>query len=429
VYSLNSNKRIIKVFNDFFVLFSGSVIGQLIVFVSIPYFTRVYSEEVFGVFALYSSSVATLGLISTLRYELAIMLPKEKRDAVNILFLNFIIVVIISFLLFLVIFLLKDSILSFLKIERIGGYIFLLPFSVLLVGFINAIDSWNNRNGNYKYISTGVVSKSSAMISSQFFTSISVFSSLGLVPGLIIGQVVNFYVSISLSFKTFKSQLRYLSRQRIIYLAKKYADMPRFNTLISFTNTLSNELPIFLFSSFFGMNVVGVYSLAIKVSKVPPGIIGASISKIFFKESTLIYNNNDDLYLFLIKTLRNLFVISILIFSILFIVSYYLNFVFGENWRDVGEYVRILIPWLFFGFIHSSISNFSVILNKQKTLMLVDLIFLILRYISIFVGYRLFSSVIVSLQLFSFVGIIFNVGMIAYYLYIAKYYKRNSYIY
>lgn len=414
-------------FNDFFVLFSGSVVGQLIVFASIPYFTRVYSEEVFGIFALYSSVVAILGLISTLRYELAIMLPKEDGDAVNLLAVNVLVTMVIVCLLIVLTYVYKNDLLLLLNITKIGNYIFLVPISVLLVGFINALDSWNNRLGKYKYISTGIITKSTSMVTSQFVISISSWSYLGLVPGMVIGQLINFGVSIKLTLKTIRIHVNKLSWSRIVFLAKKYKDMPRFNTLISFTNTLSNELPILLLSFFFGLNVVGIYGLAVKVSKAPPGIIGTSISKIFFKESTNIHNEGQNLFLFLKKTVKSLFLISVFLFSILLIISYYLDLIFGENWNDVGLYVRILIPWLFFGFIHSSISSVSVTLNKQKALIIVDFLFLIMRFTAIFIGYKVYNSVITSLELFSIVGVVFNISMIVYYFYITSDNNHKAY--
>lgn len=424
MFGLKINKRTIKVYKDFLVLFSGSVIGQFIVFVSIPYFTRVYSQEVFGVFALYSSVVAILSLISTLRYELAIMLPKEDGDAVNVLALNLIVISVMSSLVFIFIAIFKNYLLNILNINNFGNYILLIPVSVMLVGVINALDSWNNRKGNYISISTGVVSKSSTMVSSQFITSISMFSSLGLIPGLIIGQIVNFGVSIKLTFKTFKTELKYISCDKIILLAKRYKDMPRFNTIISFTNTLSNELPVIMLSSLFGLNVVGVYGLAVKFSKALPGIIGLSISKIFYKEMTSVYNAGEGMFALVIRTYKNLLRLSLIVFTPIYIGSYYLVYLFGENWIEVGVYVRLLLPWIVIMFMNSPISSITVILNKQKFMLVLDLLLVILRATALVMGYTLFNDIYYSLLFFSLVGFMFNAFILLYYLYLSHSYNK-----
>ena len=424
MFGFKKNKRTIKVYKDFLVLFSGSVIGQFIVFVSIPYFTRVYSQEVFGVFALYSSVVAILSLISTLRYELAIMLPKEDGDAVNVLALNLIVISVMSSLVFIFIAIFKNYLLNILNINNFGNYILLIPVSVMLVGVINALDSWNNRKGNYISISTGVVSKSSTMVSSQFITSISMFSSLGLIPGLIIGQIVNFGVSIKLTFKTFKTELKYISCDKIILLAKRYKDMPRFNTIISFTNTLSNELPVIMLSSLFGLNVVGVYGLAVKFSKALPGIIGLSISKIFYKEMTSVYNAGEGMFALVIRTYKNLLRLSLIVFTPIYIGSYYLVYLFGENWIEVGVYVRLLLPWIVIMFMNSPISSITVILNKQKFMLVLDLLLVILRATALVMGYTLFNDIYYSLLFFSLVGFMFNAFILLYYLYLSHSYNK-----
>ena len=69
-------------------LVTGTAISQAVLFFATPFLTRLYTPEEFGVFALYVSIVMIISTISSWKYELAIMLPKEEEDAEALLFLS-----------------------------------------------------------------------------------------------------------------------------------------------------------------------------------------------------------------------------------------------------------------------------------------------------------------------------------------------------
>ena len=84
-------------------MLTGNMIAQLIPLLITPILSRLFSVEEFGVFALYSSIATFFMVVAAGRYETAILLPKEDRDAVNILALSFLILTGISLLLMIVV--------------------------------------------------------------------------------------------------------------------------------------------------------------------------------------------------------------------------------------------------------------------------------------------------------------------------------------
>jgi len=69
-------------------LITGSSIAQLVSFAVSPLLTRLYAPEDFGVFQIFSSISGIAGVIATGRLEMAIMLPKERQNAINIFILS-----------------------------------------------------------------------------------------------------------------------------------------------------------------------------------------------------------------------------------------------------------------------------------------------------------------------------------------------------
>ncbi|XDZ69491.1 hypothetical protein AB8878_06195 [Alphaproteobacteria bacterium LSUCC0226] len=62
------------------VLVGGTGNVQILSVLAAPIFTRLYTPEVFGVLAVYASLLALIGVISSLRCELAIPLPVDNVE-------------------------------------------------------------------------------------------------------------------------------------------------------------------------------------------------------------------------------------------------------------------------------------------------------------------------------------------------------------
>ena len=76
--------------------------------------------------------------------------------------------------------------------------------------------------------------------------------------------------------------------------------------ILNILKPLCFNIKMINFTKYFGFGIAGLYVLAIKISKTPPGIVGQSISLVFFNEASIIYNNGGNLYLLLKKMLNKL---------------------------------------------------------------------------------------------------------------------------
>ena len=409
-----------------FTLITGAALSQIIVYTSILLLTRLFSPELFGIYILFTSAVLVLKPIITLQLELAIILPQKDEDAINTFALSVFATLLLSLLTFIIIFIFKKPILTFFQIEKLSFLIYFIPFSTLLFGFITALNYWNNRNNKFNYIANGTITKSAVMSASQITTGFSAFNYLGLIPGMLLGQISQFIFLLKKSTTSIYKLKNEISYNRMLILLKKYKDIPLFNTLITFLNTLSNEIPVLLITKHFGLSTAGIYGLAIKVGRAPSGIVQDSVSQVFFNKATEVYNKKENLQDIVKKTCFNLFKISILIFTPIFIISYFLDFIFGSEWTDVGTYLRILIPWLYIMFLSSPITSLIVILNKQKVILFYDICLLTFRFLAFYIGYTIYNDILISLTLFSAVGVFFNIFILIYFFKISKTESKNS---
>ena len=84
------------------ILSIGTALAQAVSIISIPVLSRLFPPEAFGVAAVFASVGGIGGIISCLRYDLAIMLPKEEKDAASVFFLSLIFVFLVSGVFFIV---------------------------------------------------------------------------------------------------------------------------------------------------------------------------------------------------------------------------------------------------------------------------------------------------------------------------------------
>jgi O-antigen/teichoic acid export membrane protein len=401
-------------------LITGSALSQVVIYASILILTRLFSTELFGIYMLFSSATLIIKPLATLQYEFAIVLPKKDTDAINLVGFSFIILVSYCLLLLIIIFFFNKNIADFFNITELANFIYLLPLSVFLFGGVSIFDYWNNRTNMFKNISKGLLTKSAVMSSSQIAVGFSSFNSLGLIPGMLMGQFLQLLFLIKASAKSMVHLTKEISLKRMLFLAKRYKDIPVFNTIINLTNNLSNELPVLLITKYFGLASSGIYGLAIKFTRAPVGIFQQSINQVFFNKASKIYNDDGNLHALVLKTAKHLLFISSFLFIPLFIVSFYLDIIFGENWTDVGLYSRILIPWLFFSFLSNPITPLILILNKQKTMVVFDAFLLVFRFLALFSGYYFYNSIVIALILFSGIGMLFNILIFIYLLKTSK---------
>jgi len=384
-------------------LMTGTTIAQAIPIAISPILTRIYTPEDFGVFALFLAVTGLFSVIVSGRYELALMLPRKDEDAINIFALGLIIVLTLSLFFLILVTLFHSSIINILNNEEIGYWLYFIPMALFFMGLFNLLSYYNNRQKNYQDIARATIVKS--IVLAMFQLSIG-FVKAG-ASGLISGQIISIFFANMRLFKNIikdKVLLSKISTLKMIALAKRYKNFPKYQAPHAILNVSSSNMPIYIFTPFFGLSVVGMYSLSTRIIITPMMILAGASAKVYTQKVTQIYNENGDSHGFTIRLLISLFKKIILPFLlIIFFAPEIFSFVFGENWREAGVYTQILFPWLLMVFFVSTISYIPSLINMQKKALFLEIIYTILRVLGLTVGI-LFSDIYIALSLFSMVG-------------------------
>lgn len=203
--------------------------------------------------------------------------------------------------------------------------------------------------------------------------------------------------------------------REVMDTAKEYSAFPRYMIFSDLSLNANQQLTPIMFASLYNSTIVGHYSLANRILRLPNIVITSSIANVFRNDAIdeiRIHNNCRDLY---VSTLKKLFLISFPVYLFLFILSPFIfKFVFGSEWGLAGDFGRIISIFLFVEFIATPLNTLFYVRNKQRKLMILQTINLFFSILMIVIGATVFHNPKASLILFSINAILFNLILLVF---------------
>lgn len=387
------------------ILMSGAIFSQLITIVLSPILTRLYTPEEYGILGVYASLVAVFSAIASLKYEAAILLPKNDSNAIQLTKLSSIIIITISVLILIALFFFQETILVLVRTSELKNIIYLASISILTIGFFNVFKNILNRFGSYKKISILNITKSSSTAFSQLGFGFYNFGFKGLILGRVFGDMTTFITGYF--FLNKENRFKYApkdSKKSLSKIAAEYQEFPKITTLHTFFNTVSASLPILILAAFFTSDVVGNFNQSIKITFLPVTLISASTYQVFSRKITETLNTGNEIYPTILETIKKLLIVGVIPFLTLMIFAPWLfEFVFGDEWRVAGVYTQLMVPYIFLVFIVSPLAYLPILRNQQRKAFVIEIIYLVLRVIGLLVGVY-FNSVLIAIGLYSLSG-------------------------
>jgi O-antigen/teichoic acid export membrane protein len=387
-------------------LMSGTLLAQVLMFAFIPLLTRIYTPSEFGIYSLFFAISSMLGMVSSLRYEQAIMLPKSDKDAQSLVFISLVVTVTLSVAISLLIFIFYDRVLNYFEGE--SYLVYLLPLSILLIGIIQIFDSYSTRKEFYKEIAGVRVMESVTTVSTQGISRYF-FALDWLIIGKLLSNLFSIYLFVYFHITKQTLRLKYITRRRVRANIKRYEDFPKYFTFSSLLNSFAQNIPVLFFTMLFSPAMAGLYSLTTRVLQAPILLVSGSTRSVFYQKASQMYANGEDITQLYLKTtmaLLKLFIIPF--FIILFFGKEIFIFLFGVEWAESGVIAQITILWFAFIFINPPTSVMYNILNLQKRLLILQIATTIPRIAVIYIGYYIFDSHIMAVILFTLVGVVHN---------------------
>lgn len=340
------HKRFIQIpaYKGFLSIVSGSIFGQLVVLLATPIITRLYSPSDYGILSLYAVVVSILLVFATLKYELAIPLPSENVNAVNLIMVCLVSVFGISIIGTLLIFLVADVFSLDTNLSLLSPYLWLVSLSVLGGGIYTTLNYWAIRDKIYSDIAKTQINKSIFGSTGKIVFGIFNMVPLGLILGEFLGQVTGSLTLLRSFLAKRRYELNCVSWKAMKSVAKHYYRFPLYSCPSALFNTLAFQMPVLMLIRFYGPDTAGMYSLANSVLVLPASLISSAVSQVYLGEvAPFIHKDPVKVKEYYHSVTRKLALISLPTISLIAVLApFFFPLLFGAVWEEAGYYCIVL---------------------------------------------------------------------------------------
>ncbi len=376
-----------KFIRNIITLAGGTAIAQVIPLLATPIISRIYDPSEMGVLGVYLAVISIVGIVSTLRYENAILIPKKDMDGLSLTLGAMLLVAASTLLTMAVVAILPDDRWRLLNTVDIAYDWILVPAGVLGMGLIQVLSMWVVRRNRFKVLAGSRILQSASSATTQVLFGIFGGGYIGLIIGQVIGQIAG---CLALASNAVRWAIEKSPGVTILEIKKNIVDYKRFPVYslpADVANVVTNYIPHILLGFYFGPFVVGLYAMAQRLLAAPLALIGNATLDVFKERAAIEYRDNGSCRRLCAKTMGALLLIGALPFMGVAVYGPELfGFVLGEQWVEAGVYAQLLSPLLMARFVVGPVSYVLLIAQKQDVDLIWQASLLVVSVIAIWLG-------------------------------------------
>jgi O-antigen/teichoic acid export membrane protein len=344
----------------------GTVVAQGLSLLCAPITTRLYSPSDYGIAAVFNSTLGTLLLAATCRYEMALMLPQNEEDARSVLWCCLALGCFASLASGIAALCLGRWLFALLGAPELYRYWWMVPLALLGGSLYQCFSVWALRRKAYMALSGTKVS--------QAMTGYTVSIVVGAIWKGPIGLLLGSFCSMSMGVGRLCRGSFWRERTaapgavvrriaKVLHSYGRFAFLTTGATLLSSAGTLLAPL---LFSTHYPQSIVGHFSLAQRVISVPGSLIGMAVGQVFIAEAAEILRERPaEMPHFFKKVTRKLapVVLGLLLMGAL--CPWAFPLAFGARWKTAGVFAAMLSVLAAVQIVVAPIGDISVLRQRQ----------------------------------------------------------------
>lgn len=392
----------------------GIAAGQAIALAFMPFLTRLYGPESFGVAAAFAAIVNIITPVATMGYANAIVMPESDEDAAAVARLSILCGLIIAPLSLILVHIGKPWLSLWTGMENSPQMLYLIPLTLIVGAFLSVSDQSAIRASLFK-------PKARAYVESKLFTDTS-----KLIGGMIAPSgLLLILLTIAGQFTNFVMQMLRVPRKGVLKISNWFGidgvrnaaisqrDFVIYRMPQSIIRAFSMSLPVIMLTSLFGTNAAGQYSLVILVLSAPVMLLGSSVGEVFYPKITRAVNGQTgEAFTLISKATLILLLMGLVPFGFIAIFGdAVLPWIFGSEWQLAGNYSQWIALWMVAVLCTGPAIAAMPALRIQSVLLVYEIIVTVARVCALYLG-QLNGDDIFAIALFSLVNIIGYMGLL-----------------
>ncbi len=370
---------------------SGRAMAGGISLLLMPVVARLFTPHDFGIAAQFIALVGISTQVASLRYEVAIALPKSEAEAQQVAAVACTVLPAFCLLLLLAIAAIESAGLSLGGLDNLGRWVWLLPVVVLLGSAQDIQESWLARERKFGAISGSVVLDVAVGQATRIGSGLLTGSSVtGLIAGFVAGNVSRLVAQGRASAAGLRTAFRDMSWSVLRDVARRYSDFALLNAPAGLLYSLTQNLPVLAFGIMFSPATAGFVAMAHRLSRMPIQIVATSVRRVFLQKAAQVHNRGDSLRRAFTLTALGLLVLGTVPAAVLWLYGEpLLGWILGARWAEAGRYLEIIAPWVLSAWASAPCNALFIVLRRQRAWLALLVGTTALRAGSFFVGYAL----------------------------------------
>lgn len=214
--------------------------------------------------------------------------------------------------------------------------------------------------------------------------------------------------------RTFGWDPAYYRSQSLVEIAKTHWEFPIYRAPQALLNAVSQSVPVIILTAFFGVKPAAFYALSKLALGAPLQLIGRAVNDAFYPRVVAKQRVGKGLRKYLISATSGLAGLGIVPFlAVIGFGPYVFEFVFGSEWVTAGHYAQWLAVWYFGAFLNRPSVAAIPALNLQRSFLLYEVISFGCKVGALFLGLYITRDAIGTVAIFSIVGAMLNLSLVA----------------
>lgn len=387
------------------ILTIGTVAAQGIMALTLPILTRLYSPEDFSFLAIYTSLLSLLTVASCLRYNIAIPLPADDREAWNLLMLSLLSGAAVAVASAIPVVFAPHHTAQLLGQPRMRPLLWLIPVGVFLAASYDALQYWASRKRRFGLITQTRLTRAAGGAGSQLMFGFASPSPFGLIFGHMLYSGLGVVGLIASAWRRDRESMGEISAGQLVRTAKQYGKFPLFSVPEALFNTAGVELSILIIAATAAGPEAGFMMLAMRVMGLPMTLVGSSVGQIYLTEAPERFRGGN-LPSFTRRTMWALLKAGALPLALVGTTSPLIfPLIFGTEWARAGVIVAWLTPLFIVQFVASPVSMIFHVVGRLAWAMWLQIFGGVLRVGALLIAARAFPDHLV--ETFAISGTVF----------------------
>lgn len=370
------------------------------------------------------------------------MLPRNNHDAMAIVWLVLGISVTVTAITMVMAIVFNQPLANISGNPAIAQWLYFLPLSLMLHGIHQSATFYSNRNKHFGLIARSTILQYTVLNTIRIAAGWLKTAFNGLITGQLFAQLFSTVYMATRVLKRIKETannadshleagssedtpgsspaISHPSYDAIRKQAVLYSGYPKFNMPLNVTNNLSGALPIFMLTWGFSPAIAGLYAFGFTFVFRPIGLFSQSTMQVLSQKIIENHHHGKPIYPPLKKLVTRLLLLAIMpVAALAFFAPSVFSLVFSDDYTLSGSILQYLSPYLLMVFITSPLAFIPELFFRQKKAMIIDIIYLILRFVALGAGITA-NSLPLAIALFSASGTLVVGYNLFWYLSLAK---------